>query len=202
MALSKIQSESVNLADNFAFSGTVTGAGEPAGLVKLATTTVTTAVSEVEFGTAHVNSTYDNYYLTYTITPSADNTTLRMRFLDTSQAQINGSTAYAGGAINESGNASTNTNGTNQMDINASLGSASGESGSGQFWFGPVNEGANFPCQLNGFNNSINQSENHQGRVHYFCLTKGNFQSVGGIKIHFTSGNVESGKFTLYGVAK
>ena len=28
MALSKIQSESINLADNFAFTGTVTGAGE------------------------------------------------------------------------------------------------------------------------------------------------------------------------------
>ena len=27
MALSKIQSESINLADNFAFTGTVTGAG-------------------------------------------------------------------------------------------------------------------------------------------------------------------------------
>ena len=28
MALSKIQSESINLADNFAFTGTVTGSGE------------------------------------------------------------------------------------------------------------------------------------------------------------------------------
>jgi hypothetical protein len=28
MAIDKIQSESINLADNFAFTGTVTGAGE------------------------------------------------------------------------------------------------------------------------------------------------------------------------------
>ena len=34
MAIDKIQSESINLADNFAFTGTVSGAG---GLVKLFT---------------------------------------------------------------------------------------------------------------------------------------------------------------------
>ena len=37
MALSKIQSESVNLADNFAFTGTVTGAGEWAALTPVTT---------------------------------------------------------------------------------------------------------------------------------------------------------------------
>jgi len=199
MALSKIQSESVNLADNFAFSGTVTGAG---GLVKLATTTVSTAVSEVEFNNTLVNSTYDNYYLTYTVTPSSDNTTFRIRFLDTSNSQISAGVAYSGGSINEGGTASTNTNGASQMEINGSIGSASGESGSGQLWFGPVNEGSNFPCQLNGFLNACNTGGNHQGRVHFFYLSKGYFQSVGGIKINFTSGNVEAGTFTLYGVAK
>jgi hypothetical protein len=199
MALSKIQSESVNLADNFAFTGTVTGAG---GLVKLATTTVSTAVSEIEFNNTLVNSTYDNYYLTYTVTPSSDNVTFRMRFLDTSNSQINNDLGYSGGSINEGATASTNTNGASQMEISGSMGSASGESASGQLWFGPVNEGANFPCQLNGFHNGINQSGNHQGRVFFFCLSKGYFQSVGGIKINFTSGNVEAGTFTLYGVAK
>ena len=154
------------------------------------------------FDNTLVNSTYDNYYMTYTITPSADNTILRMRFLNTSQGQINNASSYSGGSLNEGGSASTNTNGANQMEINGSMGSASGESSSGQLWFGPVNEGANFPCQLNGFHNGINQSGNHQGRVFFFSLSKGHFQSVGGIKIHFTSGNIESGKFTLYGVAK
>ena len=48
MAIDKIQSESINLADNFAFTGTVSGAG---GLVKLNTTTVSSAVSSVDFPT-------------------------------------------------------------------------------------------------------------------------------------------------------
>jgi len=199
MALTKVQADGVNLGDNFAFTGTVTGTS---GLVKLATTTVSTAVSEVEFTNTVVNSTYDNYYLTYTITPSDDNVILRMRFLDTSNAQIDNASSYSGGSINEGGTASTNTNGANEMQIQGSVGSAAGESASGQLWFGPVNEGTNFPCQLNGFNNSINTSGNHAGRVHFFSLSKGHFQSVGGIKIHFTSGNIESGKFTLYGVVK
>jgi hypothetical protein len=37
MALSRIQSESMNLADDFAFTGTVTGAGGTPGLVHLST---------------------------------------------------------------------------------------------------------------------------------------------------------------------
>lgn len=199
MALTKVQADGVNLGDDFAFSGTVTGAG---GLVKLATTTVSTTVSNVEFTNTLVNSTYDNYYLTYTITPSADNASLRVRFLNTSNTQINQGVAYSGGAINEAGNASTNTNGADSMILNTAMGSASGESGVGQLWFGPVNEGSNFPCQLNGFTNAANTGGNHQGRVCFFYLSKGYFQSVGGIRIHFTSGSVEAGTFTLYGVAK
>jgi len=55
MALSKIQSESVNLADNFAFTGTVSGAG---GMTKLATVSSTSSVSSIEISTdysAHIN---------------------------------------------------------------------------------------------------------------------------------------------------
>tara|TARA_R100000655_G_scaffold36702_1_gene71142 strand:+ start:1737 stop:2246 length:510 start_codon:yes stop_codon:yes gene_type:complete len=57
MAISKVQSESINLADNFAFTGTVTGAGEantPAWFANktdttsVATTTTTKATFNVE----------------------------------------------------------------------------------------------------------------------------------------------------------
>ena len=58
MALSKIQSESVNLADNFAFTGTVSGAGSE-GLVHLETQTGT-GVASVKFGNdvVNVNNSY------------------------------------------------------------------------------------------------------------------------------------------------
>jgi len=64
MALSKIQSESINLADNFAFSGTVSGAG--GGKVGQVVQTVKTDV----FSTTST-SFVDVTGLTASITPSA-----------------------------------------------------------------------------------------------------------------------------------
>ena len=57
MALSKIQAESMNLADTFAFTGTVSGAGD---MQLLATSSSTSTVTEVDIT---LPSGYDNYYL-------------------------------------------------------------------------------------------------------------------------------------------
>ncbi len=57
MAIDKIQSESINLADNFAFTGTVTGAGEsnvPAFSANNTSTTVTASLNTA------VKATFDN----------------------------------------------------------------------------------------------------------------------------------------------
>ncbi len=77
MALSKIQAESMNLADTYAFSGTVSGVG---GLIKLASTTVSSSVALVAFDSSIITSTYDTYYFTIQgVVPSADNTDFRAR---------------------------------------------------------------------------------------------------------------------------
>ena len=67
MAITKIQSESLNLADDFAFTGTVTGAGgvnTPIVSARLSSNTnVTDAVwSKIQFDTEEIdtNSAYDN----------------------------------------------------------------------------------------------------------------------------------------------
>ena len=61
MALSKIRSESVDLTDNYAFTGTVSGAG---GLTLLNTYTVSSAsVTEIIWDNTYFNSTYDKYLL-------------------------------------------------------------------------------------------------------------------------------------------
>lgn len=58
MALIKIKSESMNLADNYAFTGTVTGAGDTSNMVQLATTTLSgTATGWNQIFT----SDYDHY---------------------------------------------------------------------------------------------------------------------------------------------
>jgi hypothetical protein len=61
MALSKIQAESMNLADTYAFTGTVSGAGDPADYKKLITTTISSSVQSVDFGSTYINSTYKIY---------------------------------------------------------------------------------------------------------------------------------------------
>jgi hypothetical protein len=59
MPLSKIQAESMNLADTYAFTGTVSGAGE---LVKLLTQSGVSAASSYDIDSTYINSTYDDYY--------------------------------------------------------------------------------------------------------------------------------------------
>ena len=92
MALSKIQSESVNLADNFAFTGTVTGAGSE-GLVHLETQTGT-SVASVIFGNDVVNiNNYKRYKIIGRTRPATDNVSLFFNFLDASENNVS-TTAY------------------------------------------------------------------------------------------------------------
>ena len=75
MALSKIQSESINLADNFAFTGTVTGAGErnvPAFQAYMsARQTVSNATdTKINFNTETFDSNGNYDTSTYRFTPT------------------------------------------------------------------------------------------------------------------------------------
>ena len=84
MAIDKIQAESMNLADTYAFTGTVSGAG---GLIKLASTTIASGSDATEgFVFASVfTSTYTNYKIFYNVrekasTANAGNGGLLFRF--------------------------------------------------------------------------------------------------------------------------
>ena len=78
MAIDKIQSESINLADTFAFTGTVSGAGDVSNMVQLATTTLS--------GTATgwngiFTSAYDNYMIQFdNVCSSATGTQILFKF--------------------------------------------------------------------------------------------------------------------------
>ena len=80
MALTKVQAEGVNLADTFAFSGTVTGTNNT--YVKLAQTSVTSAVATVDFNSSIIDSsTYKNFFFTYnSVTCASGNYDLILRF--------------------------------------------------------------------------------------------------------------------------
>tara|TARA_B100000424_G_scaffold16697_1_gene12195 strand:+ start:507 stop:1172 length:666 start_codon:yes stop_codon:yes gene_type:complete len=96
MPLSKIQAESMNLADTYAFTGTVSGAG---GLVKIASTTIASGSEATEgFVFASVfTSTYTNYKIYYNIrekasTANATNGALLFRFGSGGSVGTTGST--------------------------------------------------------------------------------------------------------------
>ena len=61
MALSKIQAESMNLADTYAFSGTVSGAGDPSKFVKIHEEIVSSSVTHVAFTSTYITDTYHTY---------------------------------------------------------------------------------------------------------------------------------------------
>ena len=60
MALSKIQAESMNLADTYAFTGTVTGV--PSGLNKITSYTIPSSTSEFNLN-GIFTTTYDHYMI-------------------------------------------------------------------------------------------------------------------------------------------
>lgn len=96
MAVSKIQSESMNLADNYAFTGDITGAGS---LIHLGTTTVTSsdAASSIDF--TNMDSTlYTNYLLKFRGLPAVDSGFLYYYFLDDAGSAITGTNYYQYGS--------------------------------------------------------------------------------------------------------
>ena len=68
MPLSKIQSESINLADNFAFTGTVTGAGVSGKVLQLVSVSMDNALS---ISSSSTSNFLDVTGLVASITPSA-----------------------------------------------------------------------------------------------------------------------------------
>jgi hypothetical protein len=63
MPFNLIKANGFDLTDNYAFTGTVTGAGDPADFVKLSTVDASSGTSAVIFNSSVVTSTYKHFYL-------------------------------------------------------------------------------------------------------------------------------------------
>ena len=98
MAIDKIQAESINLGDTFAFTGTVTGAG---GFIKLLASTSSSGVANFDIDSTYINSTYDNYRIIAGYQYVNDNVGLNIRFhVGGSQSTANNS--YENAALTSS----------------------------------------------------------------------------------------------------
>ena len=198
MALSKIQSESVNLADNFAFSGTVSGAG---GLIPLSTVTISSPTPNITFD--NLSTDYDTYMFFIEEHPSNNNVSLYSRFLNSSGVEINGSSDY-GYYLDQDGTA-LSSDGTFSMRLSNSTGNNSYEGYRGVLTL----QGRNYavdtsvkPPQVSGTYSITNGSTLLSGGAFYGGLNASAVATIRGYRFFFSGGNIEKGKISIYGVTQ
>ena len=197
MPLSKIQAESMNLADTYAFTGTVSGAG---GLVKLLNTTASSGASEYIVDSTYINSTYDNYRIIAGYQYVTDNVGLNIRFY-VGGSEVTANYTYENGAMTSSTYA-YDAHGGSTMQIGGASGNATGETGTVVFDLSNANS-TTIATRIHGFQYSAATNANTAGYTFQGGQDPNGYTSVvNGLKFYMGSGNIIMRHFTIYGVAK
>ena len=199
MPLSKIQAESMNLADNYAFTGTISGAG---GLVKLLNTTSSTGASDYTVDSTYINSTYDNYKIIAGYQYVNDNVGLNIRF------HVGGSQSTANYSYENAALTSSTYNydalGATTMQVGAASGNATGETGTLVFDLTNANS-TTIATRIHGFQYSVNANGNSVGYAFQGGQDSQNnayVDVVNGLRFYMGAGNIIMRHFTIYGVVK
>ena len=196
MALSKIQAESMNLADTYAFSGTVSGAG---GKDLLLSDTISSAVAQYDISSTYINGTYDEYILDYNLVPATNNQQLDSRVFIGGVIQTGSIYGFENSYNSSSTYGSSNGSTVCRLTL-AGVGNATGEYISGSLNLRNVNS-STFTFNYFGSNNLYNVDGNHQTTKNHGMLVVANRASiVNGFRLFFGSGNIASGTVKLYGI--
>ncbi len=168
-------------------------------LIKIDEEIVTSAVASVTL--TGIDSTYDVYQVVFNnIVPATDGSTPRMRVTesgtgnsttnyDVAQKNLNSNATFGNGAV---------TNQTSFFGF-ANVGNFAGESSSCIMYLFNFNNASEYSfCTWEGTGVSSNGTAD--GRQGGGVFTSSSF--CDGVEIFFTSGNIASGTFTLYGLAK
>ena len=198
MALTKVQAEGINLADTFAFTGTVTGAD----MALLHTSTVTSNVGEVQID-GLFTSAFKNYKIIGSnVHLETDNRNLNLKFMSggslltgsvhrSSQIKLQSSDSTISGVVEQSDTEFAKCCGQN-------VGSATGEHTNFEIILYDPLATDNFKA-FSAKANTISDITNN-----ILTYTEGfynNGQSaLSGIEIVPSSGNIASGIFKLYGL--
>jgi len=207
MPLSKIQAESMNLADTYAFTGTVSGASQ---MVKISTTTASNAAN-VSFTGLDTTSTYSMYRIVMdNVTAQSDNAALfYARFgigsTPTYNSSSNYNTVFVNGFSNVAGLQQQGAGGAAQMWLAANASSGYYMPGDTfEFLSGTMDlfrmGDSNHPPQTNWFL-GYPISGNVQSTAFGTCTFVESSEIVNGtaIQLYMSTGNI-NGTFTLYGV--
>jgi hypothetical protein len=194
MALSTIKPASIDLSDNFAFTGTVTGTD----LVKLSTVDASDSAT-VNFDNSIITSSFVNYVLKYSrVVPETDQTTLNLMLSTDNGSNFLGNTKKG----QDYNNLSSSASGPEQ---------ASG-SNNGTIVLGYQDDGAD-GCAgtilINGLTSTgykyadFRHIFRHGGGSDFYIISGGAVFEYNAafnyMRLASSSGAIESGKFTLYG---
>jgi len=200
MAISKIQAESMNLADTYAFSGTVSGTPDTSDMKLLLSATISSAIGEYDISSTYINSTYDTYYLDASFHSVTDSKLLYMN-------------PFVGGVIGNSGIAYANFNIDSGQRVFSdsstiircaynAVGNAAGESISLNGYLQNINS-TTIPWCFSGMSNYYMTNGYHSSN----CVTGGYVVAnralvVNGLRLWFSGSSIEEGTVKLYGLRK
>ena len=199
MALSKIQAESMNLADTYAFSGTVSGT--PNGMNLLLNSTISSAVAQFDISSTYMNSTYDDYAVYATLFPSGDGIHLIMSVLESGSVLTGDKYSFE-----TSANSSSNylqSNSVHRFGLtNSAVGGNVGEGVTLKIDCHNVNS-TTHPFCYGGSAQTFTSSANPQSmEIGGSLLVSERNVVVNGLRISFESGNIASGIVKVYGISK
>tara|TARA_E500000178_G_C16852509_1_gene675826 strand:+ start:52 stop:669 length:618 start_codon:yes stop_codon:yes gene_type:complete len=204
MTLTKVQADGVNLADTFAFTGTVSGAGSK---ILIKSITISSATASVEFknGVSDVvfDSTYTRYELTVDEVIPATND-VDLEFL----LSTNAGSSYSGDSAYNQVIWAAQSNGSTTADTPSYVNDHAVKSGIGQG--NTTNRGGTMGTVLFSKPSTAKYVQirgdfwgwTHNGylTVSSACGQVENVQDIDAVKIAFSSGNIASGVFKLYGI--
>ncbi len=195
MALTKVQAGGVNLADTFAFTGTVTGAS----MDLLLTSTWSSAVSQYDIPSNTITSTYDNYFIRWQVRPATDLISVNIRFEQ--GGSVDTGSNYAVETVNTLVNTSVSSNATSSISITtANCGSAVGEHTMGDMLLLEANS-TTIPTSILGQYNQYNQVGSHTGGFFRGGQIQGvRTNAVTSLRFFASSGNLTSGSISIYGL--
>ena len=194
MSKTTVASSGIDLSDSFAFTGTVTGTD----LVKLATVDASDSAT-VNFDNSIITSSFVNYVLKYSrVVPETDQTTLNLMLSTDNGSNFLGNTKKG----QDYNNLSSSASGPEQ---------ASG-SNNGTIVLGYQDDGAD-GCAgtilINGLTSTgykyadFRHIFRHGGGSDFYIISGGAVFEYNAafnyMRLASSSGNIESGKFTLYG---
>jgi hypothetical protein len=175
----------------------------PAGsaLVFISSQTVSTAVASVDF-TSGIDSTYDDYQLLFeNVTQSAAGDTLRFKLRQSGSFTLDGYSRATSSVV--PGNTYTSQTSTNEASISANSPNASTTDTKwrGNLYLMAVNSATARVPALMGTVGSIGNSTD-QFALQQLLGVSNTGAVVTGLRIQFSTGNISSGTFRLYGIAK